>query len=253
MFTRAIVRRPCKSIINGLSTANLGPPDYENALQQHLDYIKALRGCGLEVTILAADEAYPDSTFVEDAAVVTDKFAIITNPGAPSRRGEEKSVAEVLSHFYDQLEYIQDPGRLEGGDVLQVGDHFFIGISGRTNEQGADQFGRIVRKYGLGCSIIRLEKFLHLKTGVAWLGDQNLLVSGELADSPQLKPFNRINVDEAESYASNCLLINGKVLLPAGFPKTRQQLQSAGYEIITVDVSEFRKVDGGLSCLSLRF
>ncbi len=178
MFSTAIVRTPGKSMINGLTTAHLGVPDYERALVQHQSYIKALTDCGLKVTVLPADEDFPDSTFVEDAALLTPHCAIITNPGAVSRKGETVKIEEAVSRFYSDIEKIREPGSVEAGDVLMVGEHYYIGLSGRTNLAGSNQLIRILENYGMTGSIIELEHVLHLKTGVAYLEHNNLVVSG---------------------------------------------------------------------------
>jgi dimethylargininase len=253
MFKYAIVRRPGKSLVDGITTAGLGKPDYEKALQQHEKYIDALRSCGVEVTILEAEEQYPDSVFVEDTAVLAEKCAVITNPGASSRQGEENSIKETLKKFYTHIESITAPGTLEGGDVMRVRDHFYVGLSARTNEHGARQFTGILNKYGYTASFVKMEKFLHLKTGLAYLENNNLLTSGEFIDRPGFEIFNRIVIDDAESYAANCIWVNNVVLVPMGFPMAKAAIVALGYKTLEVDVSEFRKLDGGLSCLSLRF
>ncbi|MBR5489696.1 MAG: N(G),N(G)-dimethylarginine dimethylaminohydrolase, partial [Oscillospiraceae bacterium] len=143
MFKNVIVRRPCRALTEGItSNPQLGKPDYEKALSQHDAYIAALRSCGVEVTVLPADERYPDSCFVEDPAVLTRRCAIITNPGAPSRNGEKDEIVAAVKSFYaeEDIEYIRAPGTLEGGDVMMVGDHFYVGRSARTNAEGIAQF-----------------------------------------------------------------------------------------------------------------
>jgi len=253
MFKHAIVRRPGESLVNGITTAGLGKPDYKKALQQHDKYIEALRSCGVEVTILEAEEQYPDSVFVEDTAVLAEKCAVITNPGASSRRGEEVSIKEALKKFYTNIKSIIAPGTLEGGDVMRVRDHFYVGLSARTDEQGARQFTGILNKYGYTVSTVKMEKFLHLKTGLAYLENNNLLTAGEFIDRPGFEIFNRIVIDDSESYAANCIWVNNVVLVPMGFPGAKAAIEAIGYKTMAVDVSEFRKLDGGLSCLSLRF
>lgn len=256
MFKNIIVRRPSKSLVEGITSApELGKPDYELALKQHDTYIEALKSCGVEVTVLEADERYPDSCFVEDVAVLTKNCAIITNPGAKTRKGEEKEIIETIKKFYDndKIEYIKAPGNLEGGDVMMVGDHFYIGLSARTNQEGANQFIKSLEKHGHTGSVVTLEKVLHLKTGLAYLENNNLLVAGEFVESPEFEKFNKIIIDETESYSANCIWVNDKVLVPTGYEKAKKAIEDAGYEVICVDTSEYRKVDGGLSCLSLRF
>jgi len=253
MFNHAIVRTPCQAMIHGLTNAGLGLPDYRKALLQHKKYIKVLEECGLNVMVLEADEQYPDSTFVEDVALCTPSFAVITNPGAPSRKGETMEMKRILNDFYKRIEKIQSPGTLDAGDVMMVNEHYFIGISQRTNHEGADQLIEILQGYQMTGSKVQLINFLHLKTGVSYLEQNNLLISGEFINNPEFDRFNKIMVHKNEGYAANSLWINGKVLVPQGFPETKKNIENAGYTTITVDVFEFQKLDGGLSCLSLRF
>jgi len=253
MFTNVIVRRPGKAVIDGITTADLGKPDYEKAIEQHDRYIDALRECGVEVTVLDADERYPDSCFVEDVAVLTKKCAIITNPGAKSRKGEEKEIVEILKKHYENIEYIQEPGTLEGGDVMMVGDHFYIGLSARTNEEGARQLINYLEKYGYTGSVVSLKEILHLKTGVTYIENNNLLISGEFIDNPIFKDFNKIVISDDDCYSVNCIYVNGHVIVPEGYEETKKAIEEAGYSVKVVDTLEFRKIDGGLTCLSLRF
>lgn len=253
MFNKAIVRTPSKSLVNGITTADLGIPNYGLAIEQHESYIEKLKECGLKIIVLPPDEGHPDSTFVEDTALLTSKCAIIANSGEPSRKGEVVDMKNVLKNHYSVIEEIKEPGTMEPGDVMMAGDHFFIGISNRTNMDGAIQTTRILNKFGYTSSLIPLKKMLHLKTGVAYLENGILLASGELLKIKEFKNFNVIEVDSDESYSANSIWINGKVLIPKGFPKTRDKIIKNGYSIIELDVSEFRKLDGGLSCLSLRF
>lgn len=253
MFTKAIVRTPCKNIAKGITTANLGLPDYKLAIKQHKNYIEALKKCGLEVFILDADENFPDSTFIEDAALITPACAIIMRPGAKSRRGETDSVAEFLKDHFENMEAISATETVEAGDIMMVGNHYYIGISGRTNEAGADQLIKILTKYGLSGSKVKLKDVLHLKTGMAYLENNNLVIAGAFLNHVEFKKFNQIKVDPFESYAANCIWVNDTVIIPFGFPKTKKAITNSGYKTIEVDVSEFQKLDGGLSCLSLRF
>jgi len=253
LFSKAIARTPCRNLVNGLTTAHLGAPDYEKALAQHREYIRALRTCGLEVIVLEADDNYPDSTFVEDTALLTPRCAVITRPGAPSRRGEVDAVRDALREHYANIQSIREPGTLEAGDVMMVGDHCYIGLSRRTNEAGARQLIEILETCGMTGSTVTLKNVLHLKSGVAYLKNNNLLATGEFPSKPEFQRFNILKIHLDESYAANCVWINGSVLVPKGFPKASATIQEAGYDTIEVDVSEFQKLDGGLSCLSLRF
>jgi dimethylargininase len=253
MFKSAIVCRPGRAIINGITTSFIGKPIYSFALEQHSKYIETLESLGLKVQVLPEREMYPDSTFIEDVALCTSQCAIITRPALSSRRGEITGIGEVLKGYYANIEEISFPGTLEAGDVMMAGNHFFIGISNRTNADGADQLINILGKYKLSASKVYLNKMLHLKSGVSYLENNNMLVSGEFIKTEEFEKYNRITVDEEESYAANSLWINGNVIVPEGFPKTRERIEKAGYETLALNVSEFRKVDGGLSCLSLRF
>jgi len=253
MFKNAIVRKPCPEMTGGVSSGSLGVPDYHKALEQHSLYVDALIKCGLDVKVLEADSGFPDSVFVEDVALCTGSFAIITNPGAPSRNGEQLEMKAILESYYKQVEIIHAPGTLEAGDVMMVGKHFYIGISQRTNLEGAEQLIQILEAYGMTGSKVPLKEMLHLKSGLSYLENNRLLISGEFITNPSFDGFRKIRVDPEESYAANSLWLNSKVLVPGGFPKTKEKIEEAGYSTISVDVSEFQKLDGGLSCLSLRF
>jgi dimethylargininase len=214
-----------------------------------------LEKAGLDVTILEPDERFPDSCFVEDTAVLNEKVAIIDRPGAISRQGEPYEIEIALRQFYSlqQIEKIVEPGTLEGGDVMRIGATYYVGRSERTNTTGLHQFQLILQKYGFGCTKIALQDMLHLKTGVNYLGDNFLLVAGEFIENIHFEGFHKIIVEEDEGYAANCLRINDYILLPAGFPKLKAALEPLPFRLIELEMSEFQKLDGGLSCLSLRF
>jgi dimethylargininase len=190
---------------------------------------------------------------VEDAALCTSRFAVLTNPGAPSRNGEKTEMAPVLSTFFTRVESIKAPGTLDAGDVMMVGDHFYIGISERTNNEGAAQLISILESHGRSGEGVPLKEMLHLKSGLSYLENNHLLVFGEFCKQQAFSDFNKIEVGEDEAYAANSLWINNTVLVPFGFPTTLQKIKQAGFRTMEIDVSEFRKLDGGLSCLSLRF
>ena len=256
MFTRAIVRPPAANFADGLTRVDLGKPNYDLALEQHEAYCRALENCGLTLTRLAADERYPDSTFVEDAAVLTERDAVITRPGAASRLGEVEEIRSVLLDHYPRVFEIRGPGTLDGGDVCEAAGKFFIGVSHRTNEHGAAQLAAFLSAFGYDSALIDirgLSNILHLKSGLAFLDGNRLLVIDELKRLKQLSDYELVDVDSAEAYAANCVRVNDSVLVAAGFPMLRQQLQQLGYETVALEMSEFEKMDGGLSCLSLRF
>ena len=251
-FEYAIARAPAKTFDRGITTTNLGAPNYEMVLEQHQAYVEALKSIGLTVIELDPLPDYPDAHFVEDTAVVTPEVAIITNPGAPSRQGEEKSIASVLEQ-YRQIEHIQAPGTIDGGDVLMIGKHFLIGISERTNQQGAEQIGRILEKYGNTHTTIPVGAGLHFKSSVNTVSNNTLVVTQDFVNHEALKAYDKIAVDHKESYAANTLWINDHLLVPKGFPNTNSKLEALGRPIVELDVSEMQKMDGGLTCLSIRF
>lgn len=252
-FKHVIVKTPGESYVSGLTTADLGTPNYEKLLVQHRAYIEALIKCGVAVTHLPASEEFPDSTFVEDAAVLTKEFAVITNPGAASRNGEIVEIGTVLKDFYKKFYYIEGPGTLEGGDILQADNCFYIGVSNRTNEEGARQLKGILEGEGFEATIIPLEELFHLKTGVSYLGNNKMIVTGELVDHPAFASYEKIIIEKEDEYSANCIRMNDYVIIPEGYEATKRKLNEAGYETIEVDMSEVQKQDGGLSCLSLRF
>lgn len=259
MFSKAIVREPCSNFAAGLTSVDLGPPDFERALEQHDAYCKALEWCGLEIIRLTPNDDYPDSTFVEDTAVLTARGAIITRPGARSRLGELEAIEPALRRHYKELHAIREPGTLDGGDVCEADEHFFIGISQRTNEEGAKQLTRLLDSFGYSSSLIDIRgpcnigSVLHLKSALGYLGGNRLVGIEALRGYEEFSSYDFIYVNASEEYAANCLPVNGKVLIAAGFNETKQKLEQLGYQTIALDMSEFQKMDGGLSCLSLRF
>jgi dimethylargininase len=256
MFTKAIVRPPGANYATGLTTVDLGAPDLERALKQHEAYCDTLESCGLNVIRLAPDEDHPDSTFVEDTAVLTARGAVITRPGAPSRRNETNNIAPVIRDYFSRVHLIEEPGTVDGGDICEAGEHFFIGVSLRTNEHGARQLAGFFESFGYSSSLIdirRVSNILHLKSGLAYLGGGQLVLIDALRGLNEFSGYDLVCLDSSEDYAANCLEINGKVLIADGFPATRRELEHRGYQTIALDMSEFQKMDGGLSCLSLRF
>jgi dimethylargininase len=250
--TRALTRRPGKEMAAGITTSNLGAPRLPEALAQFEAYVQALKNCGLTVSTLEPLDGFPDAHFVEDAAVVTPHLAIITNPGAEVRRGEVRSIAAALQPFRETV-WVQPPGVIDGGDVLMIGDHILIGLSDRTNAAGAAQLGDALAGLGYTWETVPVAAGLHFKSSVNVVGEDTLLTTEAFADDPALAGFHRIVVSTPEAYAANTLLINGQLIMPAGFPDTREKLLALEKPLIELDMSEFRKMDGGLTCLSLRF
>ncbi|QSF13791.1 dimethylarginine dimethylaminohydrolase family protein [Mycoplasma sp. Mirounga ES2805-ORL] len=265
-FKNIIVRTPASSMVNGISSGlyNQTPVDYELAKKQHLAYIEALKEAGLEVFVADKLEDFPDSCFVEDAAVIVPgrELAILTNPGASTRNGEKEFMLPILKKFFpdEKIKKIESPGTLDGGDVMMVGDTYFVGMSERTNDEGIRQFHNILAKIGKKVVPVPMTEMLHLKTGVNYLEHNNLLISGEFLEYPTFKDFNQVVVDApGEEYAANCIWVNDTVIVPKGYPtilaKVKSLKKSDGkpYKVVECDTSEYKKLDGGLSCLSLRF
>jgi dimethylargininase len=257
VLTKAIVCEPGRNFSDGETSVDLGKPDYALVLRQHEAYCRALESCGLTLTRLPADERHPDSTFVEDTAIVTERGAVITRPGAPSRLGEVDAIRQELSNYYrENVHEISAPGTVDGGDVCEAAGHFFIGISRRTNESGAAELARILDSFGYSSSLIdirALSNILHLKSGLAYIGGNRLVVIEALSGLKEFSTYELVHVNSNQDYAANCLFINDRMLVPAGFPGMQRQLEDLGYPTIALEMSEFQKMDGGLSCLSLRF
>jgi dimethylargininase len=251
-FTTAITRKPGKKFAQGLTTSDLGLPDYDLISNQHNAYIATLKAIGLEVIILDEQQDFPDAHFVEDTAVVAPDVAVIARPGASARQGEEDTIEPVLER-HRRTARIEAPGTLDGGDVLMVGSHFFIGLSERTNKYGAEQLGKLLEKYGNTWQTMSVGAGLHLKSSINYLGHHTLIATHDFANQESLKGYDKIIVDAQEAYAANTLWVNDHLLTPKGFPKTRKKLDAMGMDIIELDMSEVRKMDGGLTCLSIRF
>jgi dimethylargininase len=253
MVSRAITRQPSRNFASGLTTQSPDlPPDYNRMRKQHQAYVETLRSIGLEVIVMPPEPGYPDAHFVEDTAVITPDVAVITNPGAVSRRGETDSIEAILEQ-YRPIRRIHAPGTLDGGDVLMLDSHVFIGLSERTNPSGGTQLGHILEAGGYSWSLIPVGDGLHFKSSVNLIAPNTLLVAENFPGREQLQACKLIAVPEDEAYAANTLWINNHLLIPAGYPKVCKKLAVFGYPIIELDVSEVQKMDGGLTCLSLRF
>jgi dimethylargininase len=257
MFRNAIVRPPAPSFADGLTTQELGTPDVKKALAQHEAYCRALEDFGLALMRLPADPRFPDSTFVEDTAVITARGgAILTRPGAPSRAGEVEGIEGALAARFPKLRQIEAPGTVDGGDVCEAGEHFFIGVSRRTNEEGGRQLAGLLAADGYTSSLYDIrgtDEILHLKSGIAWLGGKTLVAIESRAEDPAFRGWDLIRVPKGEEYAANCILVNDAVFFAEGFPLLERALRERGYRLTILPMSEFQKMDGGLSCLSLRF
>ena len=256
MFKHAIVRTPGKNFAQGLTTVELGVPRYELVLAQHARYCEALQACGLAITTLSEDPDHPDSTFVEDTAVLTARIAVLTRPGARSREGEVAAIRPALRGFFPVTTEIEAPGTVDGGDICEAEDHFFLGFSLRTNEEGARQLAAHLASAGYRFSVVDvrgMSSILHLKSGVSYMGNNTLVVMEEMGEWEAFAGYELIRVTKEESYGANCVQVNDRVLVAAGNPRLTAELVARGLDPLELDMSEFRKMDGGLSCLSLRF
>lgn len=255
-FTQALLRIPGDNFAQGLTQSGEGAPDPALALAQHRAYRAALEGAGVALTILPPDPRHPDGCFVEDTALLTARGAILARPGAPSRRGEVDAIEAALRAAFAEFARIEPPGTLDAGDVCEADGHFLIGLSARTNDAGADQLAGLLGDLGYRADLVDIRAsrtLLHLKTGIAYLGEGRLLATADFPPHPALAAYEVVEVPATERYAANALRVNDRVLVAAGYPAARAAIESLGFEAVPLEVSEFRKLDGGLSCLSLRW
>jgi dimethylargininase len=236
-----------------LSFVDREPIDLAKANEQHAAYEDALRRAGCEVLQLPAEADYPDSVFVEDAAIVLDDVAVMTRPGAASRRGEVDSVARALRAFRPLLS-LAAPATLDGGDVLRIGRTLFVGESARSNREGVAQLRALLAPHGYSVATLPIAGCLHLKSAVTLVDDGVLLVQPEWIDIGRLEGLGAlIEVDPSEPHAANAVRIGDAVVYPSCFPRTRAKLEASGIQVIAVDVSELQKAEGAATCCSLVF
>ena len=226
------------------------PIDVKLAAEQHRAYEKCLEGLGCQVNSLPPEPELPDSVFVEDVAVVFDELAILARPGAESRRAEVASVAKALEP-HRKLARIEAPGTLDGGDVLTVGRGVFVGLSQRTNPAGIEQMRALLEPHGYSVEGVPVERCLHLKSAVTQVGERALLINPAWVEPGAFRDLELIEVDAAEPFAANALLVKGVVVYPAAYERTRQRLDQRGIGVVTVEVSELAKAEGGVTCCSL--
>jgi dimethylargininase len=249
----AIVREVSSSINDcELSFHARQPIDVAGAIAQHQAYQDCLASLGVRIVSLPAEPELPDAVFVEDPAIVLDEVAIILNLGAPSRRPEASSLANVLSR-YRPLRFIAAPATLEGGDVLRVGRSIFAGLSQRTNRDGIDQLGELLGSSNYQVKAVEVRGCLHLKSACSYVGHDTVLVNRSWIDCEPLSGFALLDVPEDEAGAANALLVNDVVIMPASFPRTRALLEERGFRVRTIDMSELQKAEAGVTCTSLIF
>lgn len=253
-FTHAITRLPGASITAGLRAVDTGAPDLALMRAHHADYVAALRSTGAEVIVLDPLEAYPDSVFVEDTALCLPEGAIVMRPGAPSRLGEAAEMAPQLEALYGQVARIGGPGHIEGGDILTTEREILVGRSARTDAEGIAELRGIVAGWGHALrEVFTPPGVLHFKTDCSLLDAETILSTPRLDASGCFAGYRVIHTAEGEEACANTIRFNDLVLMPAGFPRTAERLAAAGYTVREIGNSECAKLDGGMSCLSLRF
>jgi len=226
------------------------PIDLDIARAQHSQYVDKLKQLGCDVLELPAEDDLPDSVFVEDVAFILPHTAIITRPGADSRKPETESIIQALSP-HTKLLHICEPATLDGGDVLVIGKNIFIGISTRSNQSAIDQLNELLKNDGYTVTGVQLIDCLHLKSAVTRVDDQTLLINKNWVDTDHFEKYELIEIDPSEPHAANCLPIGDSIIYPISFPKTRDKLTAHGYKIVSVEVDELAKAEGAVTCCSL--
>lgn len=224
--------------------------DVPLAKAQHERYASALQNAGLQLIRLPADNLLPDCCFVEDTVIVADELAIITNPGAPSRRAEVHAMEEALSSLRE-IRHVPSRETIDGGDVLRVGDKIFIGLSGRTTKGAIELIAGLVAPLGIEVITVPVQHTLHLKSAVTALSDSQVIMASGFFDERIFADYHPLVIPAVESYAANCLAVNETIFMPSGYPVTKSMMEAAGYAVTELDNSEFKKGDGALTCLSV--
>ncbi|HKI53388.1 MAG TPA: arginine deiminase family protein [Anaerolineales bacterium] len=226
------------------------PIDLDIARAQHSQYVNALKQLGCEVLELPAEADLPDSVFVEDIAFILPHTAVITRPGADSRKPETESIIRALSPYINLI-HLQEPATLDGGDVLVIGKNIFIGLSTRSNQDAIDQLRTILKNGGYTVTGVELHDCLHLKSAVTRVDDDTLLINKDWVDTRHFERYELIEVDPSEPHAANCLPIGDSIIYPSSFPKTDARLKARGYKTVSVEVDELAKAEGAVTCCSL--
>jgi dimethylargininase len=236
-----------------LSFIGRDPINVAIAHLQHMDYIDCLQSLGVTVIELPAEPALPDSVFVEDTALLFDELAVMTRPGAISRRGEVASIEAAFRKYREVIAHIAEPGTLDGGDVLRIGERVFVGLSQRSNQSAIDQLAEILKPYGYSVTAVPMHDCLHLKSSVTALSDDTVLINPDWVDVSYFNDYRQITVDQNEPHAANVVRIGDAILMPSAFPATQALIQAAGFMVHTVDVSELQKAEGAVTCCSVLF
>lgn len=252
-FTDALVRTPAPSVVDGLRAGGQDDPDYPAVLAEHRDYIAALEAAGVAVEILPPLDGYPDSIFVEDPAFVMPEGAILLYPGTPSRQGESAEISDVLKRQFETVLTL-DRGHADGGDILILPDEIVIGLSARTDREGAERFAALAAELGRRVRIVDPPAgTLHLKTASSLIDERTVIATPALADAGLFGSLDVIVTPEGEEAAANLLRINETVLVGAAHPVTAALIESRGLRVARLPVVEIAKIDAGLSCMSLRW
>ncbi|RWO80086.1 arginine deiminase family protein [Mesorhizobium sp.] len=253
-FNSAIVREPAISVVNGLRADDRGGPTYKGVKGEHDTYVAAMRHAGVEVTVLPPLEAFPDSLFVEDPALVFTGGAILLRPGTPSRVAETAEIAPILRHMFDTVLELPTPGQADGGDMMYTPNSVLIGLSARTDKAGAEALVSCIEQLGGKAQIAETPKgVLHFKTASSLLDDETVISTAALANASVFKEFRQFIVPEGEEPAANVLRVNDIVMVSAGYPRTIEMLEKASYKVVPLKTAEIERIDAGLSCMSLRW
>lgn len=236
-----------------LSFIGREPIDLALANTQHNAYVHALRALNVEVIELPAEAAMPDSVFVEDTVLLFDELAVMTRPGALSRRGEVVSIEVAFKKYRDVIAHITEPGTIDGGDVLRIGKRVFVGLSQRSNLAAIEQLTAILKPYGYSVTPVAIQDCLHLKSGVTALSDDTVLINPLWVDAGCFNDYKQFRIDETEEHAANVVRVKADILMPASFPKTQAIIEAAGFRVHTVDLSEIQKAEGAITCCSVLF
>lgn len=253
-FTHTLSRRPANSVKDGLRAAGQADPVPELFKEEHHHYLKALERSGVLTTVLPSLEPFPDSVFVEDPVLCLSSTAVILRPGASSRFGEAEAIRPELEKIFDQVVGLTGPGFVDGGDILLTDDIAFIGLSERTDRAGVEELRPILERHGYQIRVVTTPAgVLHFKSDCGLLDSETVFATKALADSGCFNGFKLIEAPSGEEAAANLIRVNDFVIMRTGFALTRDLLEQNGYAVITVPADEAAKVDGGLSCMSLRF
>lgn len=253
-FSQAIVRSPGQSVARGLRALDVGNPDPARFRTEHEAYVAALKDAGLTVQVLPAWEAFADSVFIEDTALCLPGGAVIMRPGAATRAGETAAMADTLKAYFKDVRQLGAGGFIEGGDILVTGREIIVGLSERTNLAGAEGLKECVAAWGNTVRVLHTPpEILHFKTACGLLDETTILLTETMQAGGFFKDYRTLVTPAGEEAAANAIRVNDRVFISAGFPKTAAMLTAAGYRVVPLATAEAAKIDGGLSCMSLRF